>query len=369
MAAQGQDSGGGRNVVRKIRCSMEGAGRPSAGYFTEEFPVLTFSRSAGLLLIAAVVCAASQAPAPVSRTVETEMRNVEYHFTDHVAIHILELRGQLVPTAKHEYPVFDDKNSFTIAIAGAEISISTESLANALNSYIFSGHESPLKGVSIEMEKGLVHVKGKLRSKGGVPFETAGTLATTADGKVVLHSEKIKALHVPVKGLMDLFNIDTGDVVDTSKLPGIDAEKDDLVLDPALILPPPHISGAVKAVRVEGQNIVLTIGGKAEPLGTAPAKNFMVFRGNRLAFGRLLMNDTDMAIVDTTPNDPFDFFLDHYKDQLAAGYTKISPAFSLHVYMPDFDKLVQKKAAIPAVPHAAGAMKNSSTRKPQNPAG
>jgi hypothetical protein len=276
--------------------------------------------------------------------VETEMRNVVYHFTDRVEVHIRELRGQLVPVEKQEYPIFDDKNSFTIAIRSADIAISATALANALNSYVFSGHDSPLKGVSIRVDKGLVHVKGRLASKGDVPFETAGTIAPTADGKVVLHSRKIKALHLPVKGMMDLFGIDTSDLVDTNKLPGIDAEKDDLILDPALILPPPHISGAVKAVRVEGQDIILTIGEKADTPAPGPVKNFMSFRGNKLAFGKLLMNSADMAILDTTPNDPFDFFLDHYKDQLAAGYTKITTGFSLRVFMPDYNKLPRNKS-------------------------
>jgi hypothetical protein len=40
-----------------------------------------------------------------------------------------------------------------------------------------------------------------------------------------------------------------------------------------------------------------------------------------------------------------DFYLDHYKDQLAAGYTKITTSFQLHVFLKDFDKLGQTKAA------------------------
>jgi hypothetical protein len=290
-------------------------------------------------LVGASLSSAAQQASNNQGAVEAEMRNVTYHFTDRVVVHIEELQGQLLPAEKHEYAVFDDKNSFTIAVRFARIAISASSLANALNSYVFSGHDSPLKGVSIRVENGLVHVKGRLRSKGDLPFETAGTVEPTPDGKVVLRSQKVKALHLPVKGIMDLFGIDTSDLVDTSKLRGIDADKDNLILDPSLILPPPHIRGAVKAVRIEGQNLVLTIGDKPDASKETPGKNFMAFRGNRLAFGKLLMDDTDLTIVDTTPNDPFDFFLDHFKEQLAAGYTKITPSFGLKVFMPDFDKL------------------------------
>jgi hypothetical protein len=34
-----------------------------------------------------------------------------------------------------------------------------------------------------------------------------------------------------------------------------------------------------------------------------------------------------------------DFFLDHYKEQLAAGYAKINTDFQLRVFIKDFDKL------------------------------
>jgi hypothetical protein len=65
----------------------------------------------------------------------------------------------------------------------------------------------------------------------------------------------------------------------------------------------------------------------------------MSYRGNRLAFGKLLMTDADMNLIDTDSADPFDFYLDHYKEQLTAGYTKITPTFGLRVYMRDFNKL------------------------------
>ena len=36
-------------------------------------------------------------------------------------------------------------------------------------------------------------MKGKLHDKGDIPFETEGSLIPTPDGKIRLHSEKIKA--------------------------------------------------------------------------------------------------------------------------------------------------------------------------------
>jgi hypothetical protein len=168
----------------------------------------------------------------------------------------------------------------------------------------------------------------------------------TPDGRVRLHSEKIKALHVPVKGLMDAFGIGVDDMIKSGKVPGVQAEGNDLILDLEQMLPPPHIDGKVTSVRVQRNSIIQTFGGT----GTTPAPklqnaNYMAFQGNRLRCGKLTMDDADIVLSDLNPDDPMDFYLDHYKDQLAAGYTKITTSFQLHVFLKDFDKLGQTKAA------------------------
>jgi hypothetical protein len=71
----------------------------------------------------------------------------------------------------------------------------------------------------------------------------------------------------------------------------------------------------------------------------------MAYRGNRLQFGKLMMNDTDMLLIDPDPSDPFDFYLDHYKEQLVAGYTKTTPVFGLQVFMVDYNKLHRRRSS------------------------
>jgi hypothetical protein len=48
----------------------------------------------------------------------------------------------------------------------------------------------------------------------------------------------------------------------------------------------------------------------------------MAYKTNRLCLSKLVMNDADWILIDTDPNDPLDFRLEHYKEQLSAGYTK-----------------------------------------------
>jgi hypothetical protein len=72
----------------------------------------------------------------------------------------------------------------------------------------------------------------------------------------------------------------------------------------------------------------------------------MAYRGNRLKFGKLTMEDTDMVLMDADPRDPFDFSLDRYKEQLMAGYSKTTASFGLRVFMVDLNKLSKARGKL-----------------------
>jgi hypothetical protein len=300
-----------------------------------------------------VVCATIALPRPISQeksrpehesgAVQVQMRNVMYHYTDNIAVHILRFGGELVPTTSGRPPVFDDKNSFSLHIAAAEISLDTKSLANVLNTNVFAGKDAPLKDISVGIEGGRLKVKGKLHKHGDISFETVGQLSATGDGRVRLHMEKIKAMHLPLKGLMDLFGLDIADLIKTGKVQGVEVDKDDLILDTGKILPPPRIAGRVTEVRLEGNNIVQVFGAPQKfSWSRSTVQNYMAYHGNKLQFGKLTMADADMVLIDPDPKDPFDFYLDRYKDQLVAGYSKTTRENGLRVYMVDFNKLNRK---------------------------
>jgi len=239
---------------------------------------------ASLIVCIVAICAAraqEHAPSePDGGAVRVQMHNVMYHFTDQIAVHLINVGGSLVPTSTGHIPVFDDKNSFELQIAAAEMTMDPQSLANVLNTHVFSAKDAPLKDIAVTIENGRLKIKGKLHKKGDIGFETEGQLTATAEGKIRLHAEKIKALHLPVKGLMDLFGIDIADLIKNGKVRGVQAEKDDLILDPGEILPPPKISGKITDIHLEGNNIVQIFGDpKKYPWTKVPAQNYMAYRG------------------------------------------------------------------------------------------
>ncbi len=300
--------------------------------------VLAFVNSATL--------GAAQTGAPSdSHVVQVEMKNIMYHFTDRIAVHIVQLRGHLTPTKPGAIVVFDDRNSFTLNLSSAEIAISCKSLAQVLNEDVFSAKDSPIKDVSIESKNNQLIIKGKLHQKGDVPFETTGTISVDEDGRIRLHADHVKAVHLPVKGLLDLLGVDLARLINTKKVHGLSAQKDDLILDPEQILPPPRIQGRVTAVRIQGNEIVQVFGALQAPNPTAKVNgNYMAYWESDLRFGKLTMNQADLILIDLDPQDPFDFNLDRYKEQLVAGYTKTTPEFGLRVYARDYNKLRNRTA-------------------------
>jgi hypothetical protein len=161
---------------------------------------------------------------------------------------------------------------------------------------------------------------------------------------------------------MKLFVLDMAKLINTRKTKGVSVEGNDIILDAAQMLPPPKMRGRITAVRIQGDEIIQTFGTVRKPQAGKLSGNYMWYRGGVLRFGKLTMNDTDMQLIDADPTDPFDFFPDHYQDQLVAGYSKTTATGGLLVYMPDYGKISRPvspqmanvKARQPSFAHNSG---------------
>jgi hypothetical protein len=294
----------------------------------------------------AEVSAGQAATSESGGTVRLAMKNVEYHLTDQIIVHVGTLNGRLEPKPGG-IPIFDDKQSFSIDVDSGSVRLSMTALTNDLNDYVFAKPDAPLKKLTASTKGNQLIVKGLLVSKGGIPFETDGTLSITPEGMIRVHTEKVKALRLPVKGLMDMLGLDTATMLNTKKVEGVSVDKDDLILDPGKILPPPELSGHLASVGIENNEIALVFkpaegSAKQELLtSTCGGRNYLLFKGGSIRFGKLTMSDADLELIDSDPADSFDFSIDHYQDQLVAGYSKMTRKGGLCVHIPDFDKIKQ----------------------------
>ena len=272
---------------------------------------------------------------------QVQMRNVDFHVDDTVILHIRSLRGAIAGKNKRTPPAFDDKHSFILAIDKGTVGISTSSLTEVMNKYVFDYPHAPIRKIAITTDGDKLKLKGSVHKVVDIRFEIVGGLNATSDGKISLHPSSIKADGVPVKRLMHLFGVELAGLIKQGNARGVEIKDDDLIIDPNLIIPAPEIKGNLASVRIEGDRLVEEYDGPkggARPLipYDRGAPNYMYFRGGTIRFGKLTMANADMQIVDAHPKDAFDFSIDHYNRQLVAGYSKNTPRFGLVVFMPDY---------------------------------
>jgi hypothetical protein len=176
-----------------------------------------------------------------------------------------------------------------------------------------------------------------------IPFAITADVSMTPEGLIRLHPVKTRILGVNGNDLMRAFHLSLEKILDLSKAKGVSVKGNDILLDPVQILPPPAIEGRATAVRTDGDELVQTFGApdKAPPLvpPDTTATAYMFYKGGTLHFGKLLMLDAEMQIVDARPSTWFDFSLDRYKEQLVAGYSRTLSDLGLEVHMVGLDKL------------------------------
>jgi hypothetical protein len=294
------------------------------------------------VLLALAAPAAAVAQAAPDHVVQVQMRNVAFHVDSTIVLDIGYARGRLKRVAPDHPPYLDDKRSFVLALDTARIGVSPAALSGLLNRYTFAYPGSPLRRLTITIEQGRLRLHGTMRA---ISFDVVGDLSLTPEGELRLHPTTIKAVGIKVGGLMKFFGLNLQKLVNTERARGVRIDGDDFLLSPTRLLPPPTIEGRLGRVEVNDSQIVQIFrpadGHAVDPLVLPIPKtpNYMFFRGGVLRFGKLTMDDTDLFIQDAAPEDPFDFWLDRYNDQLVGGGSRNTRDHGLIVVMPDFAKL------------------------------
>jgi hypothetical protein len=285
---------------------------------------------------------------------QVAMRNVNFYVIPNAALRIRHLRGQMRSLTGGPV-LFDDKNSFVIHLDYAEIGLNGHDITTLMNNYIFAYPGAPLKHLNVRTSGSQIVQTGIMHKILDIPFEITADLSMTPEGLIRIHPVKTRILGVDGDKLMRAFGLTLQKILDLRKAKGVTVKGNDLFLDPVHMLPPPAIEGHAIAIRIDGDEMVQTFGTPAESSPLAPpdtaAPGYMYYKGGTLHFGKLLMLDADMEIVDLRPSGFFSFGLDRYKDQLVAGYSKTLPDMGLEVHMLGLDKLGTGEARTAELPH------------------
>jgi hypothetical protein len=292
-----------------------------------------------------------QRPAPT----QAEFRNVDFRFDEDLVLRIRHLRGEM--RGRDGAPVvFDEPDSFVMHLSEAEAAMDGRSLTALMRRYVFGYPGAPIRDLVVEPDDSVLVQTGILHKVIDIPFEMRARVTATPDGWIRIRPVAMKIGELSGLGLMDALGVELDDLMDLEDAPsGIRVEGNDLFLEPLEVLPAPENRGRLVAVRLEGEEMVLTFGPEPVPAprptrsaGTAArrppmplpdAPNYMYFWGGVLGFGKLFMPEADMMVVDDSPADPFDFFLELYNRQLVAGFTRNHGDYGLEVHMVDYAKL------------------------------
>ncbi len=279
-------------------------------------------------------------PNPRSAVTEVEMHNVIVHEDASFKLQIRWLRGQLLPERAGVIPSFDDKSSMLFQIDAGIVHASTADLTELLNRKVFAYKGSPLSNVKLTAQGTQIKLTGTLHKGIPLPIAMLADLSPTSEGHIRVHPTKLSALHVPVKAILGGLGIHIGDLIDPKLAKGVTVDGNDVILNLDQMMPPPRQRGKVTAVHVSGNDVVEIFGSPRTDMVQARRwKNFIACKGGTLRFGKLTMNDADLIMIDNSADAWFDFFLDHYQEQVRAGNIKMSAANGLEVYMPGYSRL------------------------------
>lgn len=296
-------------------------------------------------LMAVATSATGQNPAapkpaarpPTTGAVHIEVRNGLFHVTDDVLLTVSMLDGWMIPRPGQVVSL-DKTNSFTLRIISGETRLKASDLTALMNEYLLPHAKTPIKNIDVSFDQGNITVKGDLHKGMDVPFEGRGTVSVADSSDIRVHFNELRVAGVIHKGLLDFLGIKLSKVAQPKKQNRFRIEDDDILLPIEALFPPPRISGTLTAVRIENDSLVQVLGvARARSEDPPVATNaYIYFRGGRMDFGKLTMNDVDLELLNEKAAPQFDFSLDHYYEQLENGYSKSLPSRGLAVYIPGY---------------------------------
>jgi hypothetical protein len=276
--------------------------------------------------------------------VQAEMHNVWFHIDQDAYLDIHQLRGEMISNEAGTPVNFDDKTAFVMAVDTGRIGMKSQSLDVLMNRYVFNDPGSPLRGLHVSAEGKQLKQVGIVHKIIDIPFIMWADVSAS-NGKIRLHPTKMDICGLNGLGLLKAVGMSLEKMIG-KQLPhdkGVEAEGNDMLLDPNKMLPPPKVDLHLVDVRIEGDELmqIFDAGLHLQPLSPPhpEEKNWMYYRGGTLRMGKLLMIDADMEVTDTDDTDPFDFLIDQYNDQLIAGWERNMPNYGLYVFMRDWNDL------------------------------
>ncbi|MDR5726206.1 MAG: hypothetical protein RB191_01925 [Terriglobia bacterium] len=285
-----------------------------------------------------------------SRVTRISMHNVLFRVTDNVVLQIDSLDGFLEPSRRNGMISLDDKNSFSMEMQNATASISSTDLAALANGFILPRAKTPLKNLELTFNPNQsISVKGDIHKVVDVPFSADATMHVTPDGNMRMRLSDMTIAGVIHQNVLDLLGLRVSKVAQPKRKKVFQIVGNDIIFPIDQMFPPPRVTGHLQAVNISDDQLHLVFD---QSRGSVPAEESgqgshtvppvasgesIYFRAGTMKFGQLTMSPVDLELVPLKrgAHKFFEFSVDHYYEQLVAGYSKSLPSKGLVVYMAD----------------------------------
>ena len=301
--------------------------------------------TAALLSLALSHGMAGAAPnTPDAGSTSIQMRNLVVFPYPDVAAEIASLDGTAKPT--HEgHPIdLDDVASYSVTVASASMRLDAHDMTVLMNRHILPLGNSPIKHVDVTFANGELHMSGSMQKLGAtVPFTATATVAPTQGGDMRVHITSMRAGDVVPKSMMDFLGLDLSNIAQPANQAAFHLEGDDMVVPLSAMFPPPIFAGPITSLRLTPDGLYTTVGRTAAASTRPQPHSILAMHCGTVVFGRLTMQDAEIAMVPLNPGRNLGFSPRDYYAQMQGGQVAPQPDQGLVAHVADFRDLPRER--------------------------
>jgi hypothetical protein len=276
---------------------------------------------------------------PTTGPVHLQAHDVVFQVIDDVQIQVKSMDGLLLPTRANHPVSIEEPASMKIEVQSAEASISAEALTRLLNQYTLPHAKSDVRDLNVTFEDGQVHISGKLKKLVELPFSATGNVDVTHDGDVRVHLTHITAVGFVHKKMLDFFGVKVSEVAGPGKPHSFRIVGDDVIFPIHTLFPPPHFTGRLHSIKVEGDELVQIFGTpRTFAPAPVPAEHYIYFRGGVMQCGRMTMQGVDLELLNKDAGKPLTFSIEHIYEETLSGYLKNLPNHGMVGYISSYQE-------------------------------
>ena len=268
-------------------------------------------------------------------------QNVAYRVDDEVVVDMPSMDADLVPFDIGKPLIPANVMDFQVKVHVADFTLTDQAMAAMMNRYVFNFPGSPISDVRITCMNGRLKQTAKLKKFGlTVTTELEGELRPNGRGQLVLRPDKIRSNGLPVKGLLDILGVEVAEMLKAREDKGIRLDGNDIILFPERMIPPPVMKAfCTGAVITPGKVTMHFDDGvrRERPALPEPARNFILMWGGNVLINNNLVLDAKLEMIDDTPDNPMQYYMPLYREQLETGFVVSTPKGEMIAYLPDLN--------------------------------